>query len=318
MGPTRAARPGGDADRVCIVVTTGSGEGRARGLARRLASLLRGRGRTVTIETFAELGALRHWARACRPGFSLLVCIGGDATQSAAALAARRHQIPFAPVPLGFGNLFARVFDHPSAPRRVARLIETGQVHMVDVGVIGGGDGELFLSHRSYGPLDRIQAQVETGGRQPRDRRRRHAAYYAMAAQAFWRLPLVPRRVEVDGTVVSDAAVVVTVANVETYRGFLSLTPSASPVDGRFDVLVIPHTSRLGLVWRLLRLKLGLPGRWNDMLLSRGREVVVTTGTHRDTLRVAHRALPLLLPPGALAAFTGHSVAADAPAPAVA
>ena len=55
----------------------------------------------------------------------------------------------------------------------------------------------------------------------------------------------------------------VTVANVETYRDFLSLTPAASPIDGRLDVFVIPRTSKWGLARRLLRLKLRLPGRWD-------------------------------------------------------
>jgi hypothetical protein len=90
------------------------------------------------------------------------------------------------------------------------------------------------------------------------------------------------------------------VANVETYRDFLPLTPAASPIDGRFDVFVVPRTSKLGLGWRLLKLKLRLPGRWKGVALYRGREVSVSTGERRETLRVIRRVLPLLLPPGAI------------------
>jgi hypothetical protein len=95
----------------------------------------------------------------------------------------------------------------------------------------------------------------------------------------------------------------VTVANVETYRDFLPLTPTASPIDGRFDVFVIPRTSKLGLAWRLLLLKLRMPGRWRGVSLHRGRTVVVEDAAGRETLRVLRRALPLLLPPGAVAAL---------------
>jgi len=172
---------------------------------------------------------------------------------------------------------------------------------MVDVGLAGGD--EIFLSHKSYGFIDQVQEYVEEGRRQPRDRARRLLAYYAIAVRAVWTTPLPSLAVEVDGARVAEDAVVVTVANVETYRDLLPLTPGASPIDGRFDVFVIPRTSKLGLAWRLLRLKLRLPGRWKGVGLYRGRTVVVDGGTGRETLRVARGALPLLLAPGAVDAL---------------
>jgi diacylglycerol kinase (ATP) len=286
--------------RVGIVLTPGSGDGRARGVAGRLARRLRRRGSAVTIETFGGLPALTEWARTADPAFSVLFCVGGDATQSAAAELSRRHRIPFVPVPTGFGNLFASVFGHPASARRAARLLADGAIRMVDVGLAGD---EIFLSHKSYGFIDEVQELVEEGRRQPRDRTRRLLAYYTVAVRAVWSTPLAALAVEVDGVRVAEDAVLVTVANVETYRDFLPLTPGASPIDGRFDVFVIPRTSKLGLAWRLVRLKLRLPGRWKGVGLHRGRTVVVDGGARRETLRVARRALPLLLPPGAVAAL---------------
>jgi diacylglycerol kinase (ATP) len=251
----------------------------------------------VTIQAFGDLPSLIGWAKSADPDFSVIFCVGGDATQSAAALLARRHRIPFVPIPNGFGNLFASVFGHSSSPRRAARLLGDGEIRMVDMGLAGD---EVFLSHKSYGFIDQIQERVEAGRRQPRDRTRRLLAYYWTAARAVWTTPLTPLSVEVDGAVVAEEAVLVTVANVETYRDLLPLTPVASPIDGRFDVFVIPRTSKLGLAWRLLRLKLRLPGRWKGVSLYRGRTVVVGSDAGRETLRVVRRVLPLLLPPGAI------------------
>ena len=279
------------------MVTPGSGEGGARGVARRLGRLLRRRGSAVTVKAFDNLASLTEWAKTCGPEYSALFCVGGDATLSAAAVLARRHRIPFVPIPNGFGNLFAGVFGHSSSPRRAARLLDEGEIRMVDVGVVGD---ELFLSHKSYGFLDQVQEAVEEGRRQPRDRVRRLLAYYGTAVRAVWSTALAPLGVEVDGALAADQAVLVTVANVETYRDFLNLTPAASPIDGRFDVFVIPRTSKWGLAWRLLRLKLRLPGRWKGVSLYRGREVVVVSEAGRETLRVVRRVLPLLLPPGAI------------------
>jgi diacylglycerol kinase (ATP) len=292
---------------VCIVVTPGSGDGRARAIARRLGRGLRRRGVAVTVQTFGDLPSLLAWARTCGPEFEAVCCVGGDATQSAAAVLARRHRIPF---PTGFGNLFAGVFGHPTSPRRAARLLEEAEIRMVDVGVAGE---ELFLSHKSYGFLDQVQEAVEEGRRQPRDRLRRLLAYYGTAVRAVWTTPLAPLGVEVDGVLAADQAVLVTVANVETYRDFLSLTPTASPIDGRFDVFVIPRTSKLGLAWRLLALKLRLPGRWKGVSLYRGREVVVVSEAGRETLRVLRRVLPLLLPPGAIERLKQRQVEEDVP-----
>lgn len=295
---------------VCIVVTPGSGEGRARAVARRVGRLLRRRGVTITVRTFDDLPSLTAWARTCGPEFEAICCVGGDATQSAAALLARRHRIPFVPIPTGFGNLFAGVFGHPTSPRRAARLLDEGEVRMVDVGMAGE---ELFLSHKSYGFLDQVQEAVEEGRRQPRDRVRRLLAYYTTAVRAVWKTPLAPLGVEVDGVLAADQAVLVTVANVETYRDFLNLTPTASPLDGRFDIFVIPRTTKLGLIWRLVRLKLHLPGRWKGVSVYRGREVVVVSESGRETLRVLRRVLPLLLPAGAIARLQQRQVDEDVP-----
>jgi diacylglycerol kinase (ATP) len=303
---------------VGIVVTPGSGDGRAGGIARRLARVLQRRGSTVTVERFDDLGALTEWARTSSPFFAVLFCVGGDATQSAAALLAQRLRIPFVPIPTGFGNLFASVFGHPSSARRAAQLLADGEVRMVDIGMAGGmADGtageEPFLSHKSYGFLDQVQERVEEGRRQPRGRGRRLLAYYTTAIRAVWSTPLTPVSVEVDGVPVAPEAVMVTVANVETYRDFLPLTPTASPIDGRFDVFVIPRTSKLGLAWRLFLLKARLPGRWRGVSLYRGRTVVIGRDGRHETLRVVRRALPLLLPPGAVAELVRRQVEEEVP-----
>src|SRR6266850_5473402 len=111
-----------------MVVTPGSGSGRARSTARRLSKLLRRRGVEAATRAFGNLAALRRWAETCEPHFSHLICVGGDATLSAAAHASIRTKAAFVPVPNGFGNLFARVFGFPDRVEAVVALHEPGQV----------------------------------------------------------------------------------------------------------------------------------------------------------------------------------------------
>jgi diacylglycerol kinase (ATP) len=202
--------------------------------------------------------------------------------------------VPLVPVPRGFGNVFARTFGHDDRAEAIVELIESGAVCRVDVGCAGQ---EIFLCHRSYGFLDDVQSAVERNRAQPRSRLRRHLAYYAMACEILGKIPLSTIRVDVDGERAAENCALVTVANVETYRGFLTLTPAASPLDGLLDICIIAQTTKRRLFARLLALLLKLPGRWNGVQLRRGRDVSVTVdGRARDELRVAPGALPLVVP----------------------
>lgn len=300
---------------VDIVVTPGSGEGRALGLARRLRRILRRRGRHATIRAFDDLAALVRWAETDSCQSSHVICVGGDATLSAAARAAMRCDAPLVPVPTGFGNIFATVFRHPRKAKHVVDLLTRGEARRVDVGVVTTPTGEdIFLSHRSYGLLEQVQSLAEHGRQQPRSRVLRYLWYWGVAYRFLFRERLASFSVEVDGRLVHTDAVLVTVANVETYHGFLSLTPSASPIDGLFDVAVIPRVSTPRLLWRLIRLLLKVPGRWDGLTLHRGHSVVVTTPRRREVLTVRRRALPLLVPHGAVEALAART-APDAPTP---
>ena len=293
-----------------IVTTPGSGEGRAASTARRLRRALTRRGYEASIRTFADLPALERWAQTCPPTMTHVVAVGGDATLSAVAIAAIRLAVPFVPVPNGFGNIFAAAFGHGSQTGRVIALFEHGEVRRVDVGAAGGGD--VFLSHRSYGMLEDIQRAVEAGRAQPRQRLRRHLAYYATARRFVLGEPLPSVRVEVDGQVVAEDAAVVTVANVETYRGFLSLTPAASPVDGLFDVCAIPRASKPVFWLRLLKLLLGVGGRWDGLVRCRGRRArVILRGAPAEELSVRRGVLRLLLPPGSIERLEARKAAAE-------
>lgn len=284
------------------------------GTARRLQRSLERRGRAAGIESFSDLHRLTEWARTCTRDFDVIVCIGGDATMSAAAMAAMRLDVPFVPVPNGFGNIFAGVFGHPQKVRGVLRVLDTGELRRVDVGLAKSGstEGEVFLSHRSYGFLEQIQEMAEHGRRQPKRRLLRLLWYVRVAGAFLFTERLSAFALQIDGKPVTEDAVLITVANVETYRGFLALTPTASPIDGLFDVCVIPRVPTVILLFRLLRVMLRVPGRWRGVILYRGRQVTVTTPRRREELEARRRALPLLVPAGRIEELRNRTVQ-DAP-----
>src|SRR5262245_42664742 len=99
---------------VQIIATPGSGNGAALTGAAGLREALRAHAHDVRLDVFPRLERLRRWTATDAARFSLLISVGGDATQSAAAMAAMRRSVPLLPVPVGFGNLFARAFRLPN------------------------------------------------------------------------------------------------------------------------------------------------------------------------------------------------------------
>ena len=298
---------------VQIIVTPGSGAGRAVGIARDVRRLLEKEGYAASVQAFRTLADLTQWTKTCHATFFYLLAIGGDATMSAVAEAAVRLSVPFVPVPSGFGNLFTRAFEHPSEPDEVVALFGRGDLVWADVGV---ARGEMFLSHQSYGYLERIQDDVERLHR-PRQRYLRLLSYYRMAAQQLSNGSLDAIQVEVDGRSVPGKAGLVTIANVETYRGWLT-TPAASPADGMLDVCVIPGRTPRRMLAQLIKVMLDLPGCRDETMLYRGRHVRVRVNRRRpEDVRVLDGVLPLLVPAGSLDRLQARQVAAQAKTPVI-
>jgi diacylglycerol kinase family enzyme len=287
---------------VQIVVTQGSGNGVALRQAGRVQRALAAAGYAARLRSFGRIGELRRWAKTCDHTFSHLIVVGGDATLSEAAMASIRLSVPLVAVPSGFGNLFARALHGRPDADGVVDLLTRGEHVSIDAGVAPGG---IFLSHQSYGVLAEIQEATERVDRRPRQRYLRLLAYYRAAARWLRRASLRGIDVEVDGHLVARDAGLVTVANVETYRGFLTLTPGASPVDGLLDVCVIPRTSPARILARLVALMLGIPRAWDGMGLHQGQRIRIRQDDGRvEDVRVLTGALPVLVSSGARAALS--------------
>jgi diacylglycerol kinase (ATP) len=283
-----------------IVATPGSGNGAAAAVATRLGGALRAQGRDVRLDIFPRLQALQRWAATDSSRISRLISVGGDGTQSAVAMAAARRSVPFLPVPAGFGNLFARAFRLGSRVEDVMDLFECGELVHADIGL---QNGEPFLCHASFGLLSEVQARVEAG-RYPRVRWQRWVEYYRTAVRHIRETPLAALRVVVDGRVVTHDAVVVTVANVETYGPWLRLTPAASPVDGLFDVFVMHGATKREVLGKLLRRHLRVPGADSGTHVYRGRRVsVVASAAPQQNLELVPGVLPVLVSPDTRRAF---------------
>ncbi|MFQ5899162.1 MAG: diacylglycerol/lipid kinase family protein [Candidatus Methylomirabilia bacterium] len=281
---------------VQLVVNPTAGNGKGFALAKELEASLRASGRDVrTLVVRGRLEA-RAWVERCRGDFGYLFCVGGDETLSEVAPLALRRDVPLVPVPVGFGNMFARTFGYRSRIPSLLNLLEHGEVRRVDVGIDRGG---VFLSSQSFGFLEEVKQAVEDRVAVPHSGLLRYLAYVQTALRMIKTAALPSIRVEVEGELITDQAAMAIVANVPTYAGFLSLTPTATPLDGLLDVFVVPPMAKRALVSLLLAFLFRLPGRWQGVCYRQGKRVSVTTPAEEaEQLGVLPRVLPILTPPG--------------------
>lgn len=244
----------------------------------------------------ADLPAAREQPGRSGRDLECLIGIGGDATLSATAAVAMELQVPLLPVPAGFGNIFAQNLGYRAGLPSVLELLEQGTVARIDAGRVGPS---LFLANSAFGFTEEVKTAVELAAL-PRWRLSRYARYWRAAARSIVRAPLPALGVEADGARLVEGAVMVVAANVPTYRGFLSLTPAASPFDGLLDVFAVPSMSKTRLVALLLAFLLHVPGRWGEVRCARAARIRVTgPGQEPCDVRALPAAIPLLLDPPA-------------------
>lgn len=278
-----------------LVVNPVSGNGRGLAVARGLEQRLRAEGYDARTRVFRDSTEARVWVEDTRERLDTLLCVGGDSTLSEFAPVAVRLGARFLPVPTGFGNIFARAFGHRADPDFVLRLLRGGRVLQADVGQEDKGGG-LFLSSRSFGFLETIKLGVEKRV-PPKSGMLRYLTYVRAAVDLVRTAPTPSIEVTVDGTRVTNDAVMAIVANVPTYRGYLPLTPDANAFDGLLDVVIVPRRSNLAIVALLVGFLLHHPGRWRRVQRLRGAHISVTaSGEPAEVLRVLPSALSVLAP----------------------
>jgi diacylglycerol kinase family enzyme len=282
---------------VQLVVNPRSGDGVALGFGRRLACHLRTDRYDVQLLSTDDPARTREELLRTGRALRCLIAIGGDHTISEMAGVAMELQVPLLPVPAGFGNIFARTFDYRASVPSVLELLERGVVQHIDAGRV---ERSLFLADHAFGFTEDLKRMVETAPALPHQRLWRCLHYWRAAARSLVGTPLPTLGVETDGRRLADGAAMVVVANVPTHRGFLPLTPAASPFDGLLDVFAVPAMPKPQLIALLLAFLARAPGRWRQVRSRRAARVRVTTdGGARHDLCVLPRAVPVLLLPAA-------------------
>ena len=231
-----------------VLVNAAAGRGHNRKRLERVRHLCAELGAEVA-ETASPEEAFARARGAAEVGCDRVVAVGGDGTAhhvlnglaEAGKLAAEKCPA-LGIIPLGSANDLARNLGLPRGTEQATRLALTGPLRRVDLGRVAG---RWFACVASFG-LDSHANRIAN-----RHTRLRGTALYVYAflrTLVEWRVPSV--NIDSDGGQFRGPMMLAAVANAASYGGGMRIAPHADMADGRLDLCLVRHMSRLKLLWR--------------------------------------------------------------------
>jgi diacylglycerol kinase (ATP) len=203
----------------------------------------------VTPASETEFGAALE---AHGKGVDLVVLAGGDGTISNALPQLLKLDRPFAVLPLGTANDFARTIGLPSDPLQAAEIALNGREHRIDVGLV---NDRPYLNVASVGIASRMAKQQSKALKQ----RWRVFAYAVALMQVARTSQPVFVTLELDCKPGWSGFVYqVSIANGRFHGGGLTVAEHAAIDDGKLDLYVVYPGRLWQLLASLLHLKFGL------------------------------------------------------------
>jgi diacylglycerol kinase (ATP) len=233
--------------RVTVLTNPASGHGNARHAAARAVTRFQQRG----IDVCAIVGTDAEHARrlvdeALESGTDAMVVVGGDGIISVALQSLALGDVPLGIIPAGTGNDHAREFGLPAKdPEAAADVVVDGNVEVIDLGRIEGGDG----AGRWFGTImaagfDSLVTDRTNRMKWPHGRMRYNVAMVAELSK----LHLLPFRLTFDGRELATELTLAAFGNTKSYGGGMLICPDADHSDGQLDVTMVRSASRTKLI----------------------------------------------------------------------
>ena len=224
---------------IALLTNPAAGRGHAHRVQDDVVARLRAAGADVSVLVGADERESVDLARkAVADGVDTLVAMGGDGMLHLAIQAVARSQTRLGVVPLGTGNDFARSLGIPREdPFAAADLVSRGTSRRIDL--VRCGD-RWFATVMAAG-FDAAVNERANAMRWPHGDLR----YTLATLSVLPRWAPVPYTLELDGVERRVDAMLLAVANTDSYGGGLQIPAGAVPDDGLLDVIIIKPVSKL-------------------------------------------------------------------------
>ena len=167
---------------------------------------------------------------AANKNFDVIVAVGGDGTVNEIASVVLRHQKVFGIIPQGSGNGLARFLKIPMNTVKAIQVINKLEVFRIDTATF---NGKSYFNMAGMG-FDAHISSIFAG-----NKKRGLSGYVKLGLKEMLEYAPQTYRINVDGTLYTREAFVVSIANSSQYGNNAHVSPHASVTDGLLDVCII-------------------------------------------------------------------------------
>ena len=230
-----------------VVSNSSAGKGKGRILAQDFINLLSDNGlenKLIDCDTFAETSILLE-KEIQSNRYNYLIAVGGDGLVNLCLQMVAEKQICLGVIPAGTGNDFARAtgFNGKSVDE-IFSIISKSKPIKIDLGkAVSAGGSKWFVQVLSTG-FDAIVNSLANRMVWPRGK----SKYTIATILILSRFKSIPYKFEIDGKAIEQNAMLLVVANGESYGGGMRICPGASNSDGIFDILIVRPVTKIVLL----------------------------------------------------------------------
>jgi diacylglycerol kinase (ATP) len=226
-----------------IAINPTAGNGRGTEVGRDVAGYFSSRGLEYSIISAAKVELLQRSLNTFLESHMCdgVICVGGDGLAHLVLQSVVPRQVPFAVIPAGTGNDFARAIGWPfDNLKNHLDFITTHPSTPIDLGLV---DSEWFGAILSTG-FDSLVNERANSIKWPTGQSKYNVAIARELAQ-FRPLSYL---IELDGHQMTTEAMLIAVGNGSYYGAGMKVCPGADLHDGLFDVMVVSPVSKIEFI----------------------------------------------------------------------
>jgi len=185
--------------------------------------------------TTCEGDAIQAAKVAVERNFDLVIAVGGDGTlnEVISGIAKFENRPKVGLIPMGTTNDFARAVHIPRDINKAVDIILKGDSIPVDIGLMN--DDRYFINIAGGGRITELTYEVPSKLKTVLGQ----MAYYLKGIEMLPSIRSSRVRIEYDGQVFDDSAMMFLIGLTNSVGGFEKLAPDASINDGKFTLLIL-------------------------------------------------------------------------------
>jgi YegS/Rv2252/BmrU family lipid kinase len=262
--------------RVALVVNPTAGRGRGENISRQAQDILRAQGIDATVIKTKAPGDATRLAQELAPSVDIIFGLGGDGTINEIATGLLSHpQTVLGIIPVGTANVLAHEIGIPARnPLAAVEDLPAANCRSIDVAMVGESLALTVCGAGLESICVRDVSRARSGGRHGSMLR-----FVWPAVREFFTYFLhAPRfTIQVDGETMKGRSTSFVVSNTRIYGGFMSVTPTASVLDGTIHVCSRRYSGVIANILSLLAAVMWVKQPSAFATYAAGEEVKIST-----------------------------------------